>query len=348
MKVLVDGAAGFVGRHVVEALVRRGIAVRATDAAELPAWSGVEVVRRDLSTGAVADLFAGGITCVIHAAGLFDLAAPRAALFATNVGLTRRMARAAALAGVARFVHVSSVTVHGRPSRVPVREDAPIRPGNDYERSKALGERALGEVRLPWVVLRPSGIYGPHGRYGLAAAIATMALAKARGRGHRSLRGGPRMTHVHVEDVAEAAVCLLLAPPLVVGRAFNVADDHAIEWGALMAELEAAVGVSSPGEPLWLSPSRARLLAGASRLAPWRLRRVNERLARGWRSVCSAEGLVPALLPRIDASAYDYWSADHVYSTSALRSTGFRVRYPDPRVGLRETIAWYRGQRWIP
>ncbi|HEY8429536.1 MAG TPA: NAD-dependent epimerase/dehydratase family protein, partial [Sandaracinaceae bacterium] len=113
MKVLVDGAAGFLGRHVVEALLRRGLAVRATDRAPMPAWPGVERVERDLAEGSLRPLFEG-VTHVVHVAGLFDLSAPRETLFANNEGVTRRVARAAALAGVERFVHVSSVTVYGR------------------------------------------------------------------------------------------------------------------------------------------------------------------------------------------------------------------------------------------
>lgn len=346
MKVLVDGAAGFLGRHVVEALRRREIAVRATDRTPLPAWPEVERVQRELAGGSLAELFEG-ITHVVHVAGLFDLAASESALFAINVELTRRMARGAALAGVERFVHVSSVTVYGRPRSAPVGEDAPIRPGNAYERSKAAGERALRELTLPSVVLRPSGIYGPHGRYGLAAAIASLALARARGgKGHRSLRGGPRMTHVHVEDVAEAAAHLLTAPG-VVGRAFNVADGNAIAWGELMASLERELGLEEI-EPLSLSPIKARAIGVIARLARARTERTNARLASAWARLCEERELVPALCPRIDASAYDYWSADHVYATDALASTGWRARHDDVLDGLRETIEWYRLQRWIP
>lgn len=347
MKVLVDGAAGFLGRHVVEALLRRGLAVRATDRAPLPGWEGVERVERDLATGPLRELFEG-VTHVVHVAGLFDLSAPPAALLAVNEGLTRRVARAAALAGVTRFVHVSSVTVYGRPRGAPVREDAPVRPGSAYERSKAAGERALAEVLgLPAVVLRPSGIYGPHGRYGLAAAIASLALARSRGgKGHRSLRGGPRMTHVHVEDVAEAAAHLVAAPG-VVGRAFNVADGHAVRWGELMAALERELGLEET-RPLSLSPWKARAAGHAARLMRARTERTNAKLARAWARLCEQRGLEPALLPRLDASAYDYWSADHVYAIDALRETGWSPRYPDAIEGLRQTLAWYRARRWIP
>lgn len=341
--ILVDGAAGLLGRHVVDALRAVGERVRATDFVALPEWPDVDRVRRDLGRDPIADLF-DGVTHVVHAAGLFDLSAPRAALFAANVRVTQRVARAALLAGVERFVHVSSVTVHGRPRRAPIDESAPFAPRNDYERSKAAGERALPRG-LRAVIVRPSGIYGPWSRYGVAAAIAALALAKERGRGHRSLTGGPRMTHVHVEDAASAAVHLLFAPN-VVDRAFFAADDHPLAWGDLMAHLERELGVE-PRDPIAMTPAKARWLGRAARVLSGRTRRTNERLARAWSDVCERRGLEKKLVPRIDAGAYDYWSADHVYSIDALRSTGWSPRHTDPRASISETIAWYRARRWL-
>jgi nucleoside-diphosphate-sugar epimerase len=344
MRILVDGAAGLVGRHVVEALRARGLAVRATDVVAVPEWPDVERDRRDLVEAPLVDLF-DGITHVVHAAGLFDLAAPRERLYAANVHATGRVARAALLAGVERFVHVSSVTVHGRPSRAPIDERAPCTPGNDYERSKAAGERALPSG-LPAVILRPSGIYGPWSRYGVAAAICAMALAQERGRGHRSLIGGPRMTHAHVEDVASAAVHALFGEDMV-GRAFFVADDQPLRWGDLMAHLERAIGLE-PAAPIEVTPFKARWLGRTARLLPSRQEKTNVRLARAWSEVCERRDLARMLTPRIDASAYDYWSADHVYSIDALRRTGWSPRHVDPLASFTETIAWYRAHRWIP
>jgi nucleoside-diphosphate-sugar epimerase len=351
--VLVDGAAGFLGWAVVSELVHAGFRVRATDrpGSALPIGEGIEPVHADLETDALAPLFAG-VTHAVHVAGLFDLAATKEALTRANVTVAARVAEAALAAKVARFVHVSSVTVHGRPSASPIREDAPMRGGTPYEVSKREGELAVAAIasrRLPFVIVRPSGIYGPRGRYGLSAAMATMVLAKAKGRGHRSLRGGPRMTHVHVEDVARA-IALVLDTPVddVSGRAFFVADETPIRWGELFAFLEEELGVE-PRAPFELSWLRARLAVAALRLTPRaRLARTNDALASGWGRLVRENALVPALTPRVDPHAYDYFLGDHVYDTSALKALGFRAKYPDPREGLRETIAWYRRERWLP
>ncbi len=354
--VLVDGAAGFLGSAVVETLSRAGFRVRATDrpGSMLPSGVGVEHAHADLENDELAPLFSG-VTHAVHVAGLFDLAASRDALTRANVHVAARVAEAARVADVSRFVHVSSVTVHGRPSTSPLRESAPMRGGTPYEVSKREGERAVRAVAergLPCVIVRPSGIYGPRGRYGLAAAIAAMVLAKARTRGHRSLRGGPRMTHVHVEDVARAIALVLDEQQTraadVLGRAFFVADETPIRWGDLLAFLERELDVRE-SDPIELSWLRTRALLAALRLTPRaRLARTNDTLARGWERLVRENDLVPALLPRIDPHAYDYFLGDHVYDTSALAALGFRCEHPDPRAGLRETIAWYRRERWLP
>ena len=344
--VLVTGAAGFLGRHVVDALRERGWEVRATDRA------GDGVVRRDLAREPVGDLF-DGVTHVVHAAGLFDLGAPAAELDAVNRGVTRVVAEAAADRGVRRFVHVSSVTVYGRPRRAPAAESTPHRPGNPYERSKAAGEREVWrlarERALPLVIVRPSGIYGPGSRYGLAVLIAAYALAAATGKreGLRAFRGGPRMTHVHVADVARAVAHLLEAEG-VVGRAFNVADPDAIAWGDLLAVIAGELGLDL-GAPIPLTSLRARAIALAWRWAPASRRdRVNRSLARRFDSLVRDRDLVPAIAPRLDRWAYDYWLSDHVYDTTALCRTGFVHHHPDARNGVRETIGWYRRMNWLP
>lgn len=353
-RVLVDGAGGFLGRHVVAALRARGFRVRATDRPGVELPEADERVSADLASAPLEPLFEG-VTHAVHVAGLFDLAASADALRRANVDLARRVAEAALVARVRRFVHVSSVTVYGRPRSAPVREDAPQRAESAYERSKREGEAALRALArgsgLPLAVARPSGIYGPHGRYGLAAMAATIALAAASGRGHRSIRGPARMTHVHVEDVASA--CALLTDERatgdgqVVGRAFNVADATPVAWSDVARELERFYGLPELA-PLQVGPLRARALQLAARLAPGRLARTNASLARRWDALAREHGLEPALRPRIDPEAYDYWRGDHVYDTSALRALGWAPRWPDARVGLRATLAWYVESRWLP
>jgi nucleoside-diphosphate-sugar epimerase len=353
-RALVTGAAGFVGRHVVDALRHRGYRVRATDRpqAAVDAREGVESTPFDLTRDPLEPLLRD-VHVVVHVAGLFDLGAPPAQLHAVNVEAAARVAGAAARQGVARFVHVSSVTVYGRPRAVPADEATPFRPGNPYERSKAEGEGRvtglLDAAGIPWVVVRPSGIYGPGGTYGLAVLMAAYALAGATGRsgGLVPFRGGPRMTHVHVEDVA-GAIAHLLDAEGVTGRAFNVADDTPMPWGDLLGWMEGQMNVRL-GPPRQLSARRARWMARLWRWMPAARRdRVNASVERRWADLVRAQGLVPALRPRFDRHAYDYWLGDHVYDHRALARAGYALRHPSLLDGLAATLAWYREHRWLP
>lgn len=352
-RVLVDGAGGFVGRHVVDELSRRGYAVRATDrpGTPIPEKEGVERRFCDLQAAPFDDLL-DGITDIVHVAGLFDLAAKREHLFAANVGLTERVATAASLRNL-RFVHISSVTVYGRPRRTPVREDARQKPISPYEQSKQAGERiVLGLARdggLRATVLRPSGIYGPWGRYGLAVIASAYSLALDRGHldGIPPYRGGTSMTHAHVEDVASAVACVLEREE-AIGRAFNIADDTPTPWGDLLGTIEDALGFP-PRKRIPISNFRARWIARGWRLLPEsRRERLNRSLERRWNALIEREKLLPMLLPRLDRHAYDYWLADHVYANDALKRLGWAPRHPNVQSGIRETIAWYVENRWLP
>ena len=351
--MLVDGAGGFVGRHVVEELATRGFVVRATDreGSAIPEIPGVERDFRDLSTAPLDDLLEG-VTDLVHVAGLFDLAASRNALFAANRDLTERIALAAAARDI-RLVHISSATVYGRPKVTPVPEDAPHRPASAYEQSKLEGERVIARLArergLRATILRPSGIYGPWGRYGLAVIASAYALSLANGRldAIPAYRGGTTMTHVHVEDVAAAVACVLEKDE-AIGRAYNVADDTDVPWGDLLEVIEREVGIPAR-ERVRISKWRAKWTAHAFRLWPESKReRLNRSLERKWQRLVEERGLVPMLSPRLDRHAYDYWIADHVYANSALKSLGFRLRHPDSRRGIAETIAWYVDRRWLP
>lgn len=351
--VLVDGAGGFVGRHVALELSGRGHAVRATDlpGTPIPEAPGIERRFHDLATASLDDLL-DGVTHIVHVAGLFDLSASRERLFRVNVGLTERVARAA-LARDIRLVHISSVTVYGRPRRAPVHEGAAHRPANAYEQSKREGERVVARLAkergLRAAILRPSGIYGPWSRYGLAVIASAYSLALSSGKldGIPRYRGGPSMTHVHVEDVASAVACVL-DDDRADGHAFNVADDTPVPWGDLLEAVENAVGIP-PRERVAISKWRARWTARAWQFLPESRRdRINRSLERKWQALVERERLVPMLSPRLDRHAYDYWLSDHVYSNDALKALGWRPRHPDAKTGIQSTIAWYIDNRWLP
>jgi predicted dehydrogenase/nucleoside-diphosphate-sugar epimerase len=252
-RVLLTGATGFIGCRVAEVLaLRDGWEVRAlvhnpanaTRLARLP----VEMVQADLGAGADAARLVGGCDAIVHCA-VGTAYGDRRKVYEVTVGGTRSLARAALAAGAARFVHISTIAVHGFDHGGVLDESAPVRPpaGDDYGGSKAEAERALLEaVRdgLSATVLRPARVYGPFGQTFISRPVGAMA------RGGFRLLGaadGPAGM-VYVDNVVEMIVRALEAPDAAVrGEAFLAADDgSAVSWREFYAYFARGLGLGPP------------------------------------------------------------------------------------------------------
>ena len=174
--IAVTGATGFLGRYLVDLLLRRrarvvGV-VRNPDRVPELRERGVELRRADLAERDRLAAGFGGVDAVISNAALLSLRNQRWADYVqTNLEGTVNVCEAAAAAGVRRIVHVSSVSVYRGRRQALLDEDhvqygPEVRPGrlNAYPLSKALAEQAAFRVarerQLDLTVLRPGGIYG--------------------------------------------------------------------------------------------------------------------------------------------------------------------------------------------
>ena len=163
--VLVTGANGFVGRHLVPALHEQShqvMGVMRTDDATIAerlthTWPTLGLIADDLRD----------VDTVIHLAGMAHApaqGADRAALFNVNVDQSVNLYRQAVAAGVRRFIWLSSIKVLGDRSAGPLSVDAPYLPGDDYAASKVDAEKCLlaepaGDTAL--CIVRPPLVYGP-------------------------------------------------------------------------------------------------------------------------------------------------------------------------------------------
>jgi dihydroflavonol-4-reductase len=168
--MLVTGAGGFMGAHLVERLASLGMEVRALDVRPWGGsrWGGrVQSHQVDICDGLAVAPLLEGVDTVFHLASLhLEVGADPAAFDAVNVHASAGLVALAAKSGVRRFVHTSSVGVYGDAGRgIPLREDGPKHPDSPYERSKLKGETAVmshaRETSLELVVLRPAWVYGP-------------------------------------------------------------------------------------------------------------------------------------------------------------------------------------------
>ena len=237
--IAVTGATGFLGRYLVDGLLRRGArvigVVRNPDRVPELRERGVELRRADLAEPDRLEAGFRGADAVVSNAALLSLRnQPWAEYVRTNVDGTVNVCEAAAAAGVRRIVHVSSVGVYrGRRHRV-VDEDhvqygPEVRPGRitAYPLSKALADQAaqrLAELhRLDLTILRPSGIYGAFDRNFMPVFRAFM---------WPKLTLYPaffRLPLVYAGDVADA-LALVLENPAAIGRAYNIAGEDRSAW----------------------------------------------------------------------------------------------------------------------
>lgn len=234
MKVLVTGAAGFLGSHLVEMLVERGDEVRAlVQSGQNPAFlqtlPGVEIVQGDLTDYQSLRRAVHGIQRVYHLAARTGPWGPEAAYQAANVQGVADLITAALEAGVERIVHTSSITVYGHHLRGIVTEDHPYHAeDNPYSRTKIAGEqlifRLVKENSAPIVIVRPAWIYGPRDM----ASFGRFVKLVQSGKGFILGSGANHIPLIYVRDVAQGLLKAGDAGSEAVGQAYTIAGEQRV------------------------------------------------------------------------------------------------------------------------
>jgi nucleoside-diphosphate-sugar epimerase len=256
MRVVVTGAAGFIGSHLSELLLERGHAVLGIDAftrfyprelkeanlAALRASRGFELAELNLLDARAVAHRLDGADAVCHLAGRPGVRGGAPAVFeAGNVRTTESVLRGAAAAGVRRVVLASSSSVYGR-AEGAVAEDAPLRPLSQYGRSKQRAERRAGllatRLGVELVVLRLFTVYGPRQRPDMA--FARFAQAALAGEEMPLLGGGQARDFTYVGDAARAAVLALERGR--AGATYNVSGGRSVPLAEAFGLLAAALG----------------------------------------------------------------------------------------------------------
>jgi nucleoside-diphosphate-sugar epimerase len=250
--VLVTGATGFFGLRLVETLRARGVRVRAlarpaADARRLEAL-GVEVVRGDVTAPATLGPAADGVGVAVHAAGKVTDWGPRAEFFRVNAQGTANVVAACRAAGVARLVHLGSLTVLGLPrDGALVDESTPVDPAprDAYTASKLSAERVVRSAHAPGgletVVVRCGVIWGPHEPTILPRIVALLR----RGRMVYPGGGGNLLGMTYVDNLV-AGVLLAASVPAAAGRLYHVTDGEDVTCRELLDALAAELGLAPP------------------------------------------------------------------------------------------------------
>ena len=326
MKVLLTGANGFVGSHVLEVLRNQGLATVVL----LRPRSNTRFIASHLDQvevrfGAIDDLASlkaalAGVTHVIHCAGCTK-AIHTSTFYEVNQAGTARMVEAIAAQGgqVQRLVHISSLAAAGPalPDRPRLETDVPA-PVSEYGRSKLAGEGEVRKGAVDYVILRPPAVYGPRdGEFlRLFKAVRSHLLPQFGG-------GRQALSMVFVRDLAEATVAVLTHPS-ASKQTYYVARAEVVTAGQLARQIARQTGswtlpLSLPTSILWPVCAGQEII---SRLT-------------GHANVLSRQ--------KYAELRADGWVCD---PSKLRRDIGFSCA-TNLEAGLAATLDWYRHEGWL-
>ena len=322
-KAFVTGGTGFTGGALCAHLLGQGYEVtaltRPTSNVEYLRGLGARLVTGDLRDAASLRAAVQGADVVFHIGAAFREARLSDQTYTdVNVTGTRNLIEAAHAAGVKRFVHCSTIGVHGDTGRTPANEETAFAPPDHYCKTKLEGEllarELFAKLNMKGAVFRPLGIYGPRD---------TRFLKIFRGlrRGRFVMIGdGQTLYHMTYIDDLCAGIQLCGEHPAAVGEVFILGGDHHTTLNGLVAAVAAAVGSAGPRlrVPMWPVMTAARLCE----------------------AICKPIGIEPPLYPR----RVEFFSKDRAADISKAR----RLLGYAPRVtleeGTRRTAQWYQTQ----
>jgi UDP-glucose 4-epimerase len=243
-RILVTGSSGFVGRPLVDGLLRAGYLVRVALRRHVSFPKAVEIVIiPDLKSSVDWAPVLQGVDVVIHMAGLAHSRVANdeySAFDQINWMATQQLAQAAKTAGVERFIFVSSVRAQtGAYSPRTVRESDEPQPTNYYGRSKLAAEQSVRASGVPFTIFRPVVIYGPNPKGNmrtlLRLAKSPVPLPLASFTSRRSVLG--------IENFI-SAIIFALNTPATISQVYIIADSKPMTVGEILAALRENCGSS--------------------------------------------------------------------------------------------------------
>lgn len=320
--ILVTGATGFIGSHLVERLVAEGRPVRClvrrtSPIGKLP-LGAVELACGDLGSGEGLAEALRGVHTVIHLAGVTK--ARRLSDYHTgNVIATAGLLRAAGEVG--RLIHVSSLAAAG-PSNgdTSLTEDSEPLPVSHYGRSKLAGERAVRESAL-WertVIVRPPVVYGPRDTdvYQIIRAAASGWMIRI---GHAERR----FSVIYVQDLVDGLLAIA-GREGAGGRIYYLAHREPVSWEDFAGATARVLG--RPVRTVTIAPAAARAVGA---FAEW------------WTGLRGKPGILSR--DKITEACCPGWACD---PSRACRELGFCAS-TSLEDGLRRTVQWYREAGWL-
>jgi nucleoside-diphosphate-sugar epimerase len=320
MNILVTGGTGFTGGHLCQRLVEQGHHVRTLarrgSAVEALQQLGVAVIPGDLCEPASIDTAVQGVDIVYHIAALYrqQKGEPRQ-FWRINTEAVEHLLAASVRRGVRRFVHCSTVGVHGHISQPPATEETPFSPGDVYQESKLAGELIaqcyMREGQIGVSIFRPAAIYGPRD-------LRFLKLFRAIKNGRFVMLGSGEVTYhlVYIDDLIDGIVCCGTQEQ-ASGQIYILGGESYVTLNQLVAMIAAELQVPKPHMrlPFWPVYSLGYICE----------------------LLCQPFGIEPPLYRR----RIDFFKKSRAFDISkAKRELGFRPKM-SLKEGLHRTAQWY-------
>lgn len=323
MKVLVTGGTGFTGHHLSQTLLKEGVGVRllvrSAKRVALPAQPGLEVREGDIRDPRAVDQAVQGVDKVFNIAAMYRSASSVDQDYHDiHVTGTRHLLEAALRHGVGRFVHCSTVGVHGDVKVPPASEESPYAPADIYQRTKLEGELLAREFaaknNLALSVIRPTAIYGPGDMrllklFRLAAKPITPVI-------------GSGQIYYHMVYIDDLVRGFLLAgeKEAAIGQVFIIGGDENMILDDLLSTIAAIL--EKPDRKIHI-PAWPFQLAGSL-----------------CEKICIPLGVEPPIYRR----RVDFFTKSRSFDIGKAKTLlGYAPEYGLQR-GLRATAQWYQGQ----
>lgn len=328
MRVLVTGATGFVGSHLVENLLERGydatVLVRSTAQRKyvLP-WlydGRVEVIYGDITDFSRVKTALKDMDVVFHLAALLgSWGIPEQQYYHVNVYGTRIIMEQSVQSNVDHVIYLSSTGVMGRLITLPADINHPCNPITAYEKSKYQAEllvrKSINEEHFPATIIRSTHVYGPRDYntlqlYKLMKILRILPLPQS---------GRSLFQPIYYADLIQALV-LCMEKDVSRGKTYIVAGSETITFKDFFNLSAKIMGIKV--FKITMPSGLIHLMAS-----------INERVAKSLK-----------VAPILTHSRKEFFERNHVYDTNRIRKDlGFNAKVP-LKDGLRETIRWYNEQ----
>lgn len=321
MNILITGATGFTGSHLARHLASGGHKVRCLvrpSSNYLPLKeAGCEIIHGDVRDKSSVEKAINDMDIVYHIAAIFRTwGLPKNIYYETHVEGTRNLLEAGFKNNIKRFIHTSTIGVHGSIKDPPGDEESPFNPGDIYQRTKLEGEllsaRYYKEKGLPVVIIRPTGIYGP-------GDMRFLKLFRAIARKRFIMIGnGKTLWHpVYIDDLITGFE-LAMTTPRIEGQAFIIGGPEYLTINKLVKHI--ADSLDTPYPKLYIPAMPVQIIGSFCEL------------------VCKPLGITPPIF----RSRVDFFTKTRAFRiTKARELLGYSPRY-DIIKGVNITTQWYK------